>query len=216
MMPSFSSCAAALVVAVVFAALAGPASAEPIRIVALGDSLTAGYGLEEAEGLVSVLQRVLRSRGHDVEIINAGVSGDTATSALARFDWAVPPDVDGVIVELGANDALRGIDPAETSTALEEIVRRARARKAEVLVAGMAAPRNYGHAYAEAFGSMFPRIAERYGAIIYPFFLEGVALDPQLNQPDGLHPNAKGVEVLVERFAPAVEQLIVSIKAKRP
>ncbi len=187
----------------------------PTTIVALGDSLTAGYGLAGAESFPVKLEAALRGRGHDVTIINAGVSGDTIEEGLARLDWSVPENAEAVIVELGANNALRGMDPSAAGEALDTLVGRLRDRKLEVLITGMEASRSLGHAYVETFGTMFPKAAEKHGALLYDFFLDGVALDPALNQPDGIHPNAKGVDVIVERILPKVEELIAKVKAKK-
>lgn len=185
------------------------AIAAPATILVLGDSLTAGLGLDSSEAFPAKLEAALQARGHDVSIINAGVSGDTAAAGLARLDWALDASVDGVIVELGANDALRGLPPEQAEAALDEILTRL--GKMPVLVAGMQAPRNLGAGYAAAFDPMFARLAEKHGALHYPFFLEGVAADPALNQADGLHPNAKGVDIIVSRILPSVEKLIRKI-----
>lgn len=190
-----------------------PAAAETVRLVALGDSLTAGYELPPSAAFPEVLEEALRARGHDVEIVNAGVSGDTAAAGRERLDWAVPEGVDGVIVELGANDALRGLDPAQTRAALTDIVERLTVRDIEVLLAGMMAPPNMGDDYRAAFDSIYPELAEDYDLVFYPFFLDGVALDAALNLPDGMHPNEAGVAVIVERILPAVEELIARIEA---
>ena len=199
-----------------FALDARPALAsEPITIVAFGDSLTAGYGLAAADSFPAKLEAALRERGHDVTVINAGVSGDTVEEGLARLDWSVPDTADAVIVELGANNALRGMDPSAAREALDELIGRLRARKAEVLIAGMEASRSLGHAYVEVFGTMYPDLAQKYDTLLYPFFLEGVALDPALNQSDGLHPNPKGVDVIVGRMLASVEALIARVEAKR-
>jgi len=180
----------------------------PITIVALGDSLTAGYGLRAADAFPVKLQRALAAKVDNVKIVNAGVSGDTVSGGLARLDWSVPDGTDAVIVELGANDALRGIDPAVTRRALDVLLGRLKARKIPVLLCGMLAPRNLGSDYGGAFDAIFPDLASKYGAILYPFFLAGVAADPKLNQPDGLHPTAAGVDVIVARILPDVERLI--------
>jgi acyl-CoA thioesterase-1 len=185
-----------------------PARAEPIRIVALGDSLTAGYGLEAAESFTRQLEAALKARGHDIVIVDAGVSGDTASDGLARVDWSVGEDADAVIVELGANDALRGVDPAITRAALDGILARLRERGLPVLLAGMLAPPNMGAAYGAEFNPIYPQLAAEHGAILYPFFLDGVAAEAGLNQPDGIHPNAEGVAVIVGGMVPAVEALI--------
>lgn len=187
----------------------------PITIVALGDSLMAGYGLAEAESFPVKLEAALRGRGHDVSIVNAGVSGDTVEEGLARLDWSVPEDADAVIVELGANNALRGMDPSAAGAALDALVGRLRERKLEVLVTGMEASRSLGQSYVDTFGAMYTKTARKHGALLYGFFLDGVALDPALNQPDGIHPNAKGVDVIVARMLPKVEELIAKVRAKK-
>ena len=184
------------------------ALAAPVTILALGDSLTAGLGLEASEAFPTKLEAALRAKGLEVRIVNAGVSGDTAAAGLARLDWALSDAVDGLIVELGANDALRGLDPGQTETALDAILAKAAARKLPVLIAGMQAPPNLGPDYVAAFDGIYPRLAERHGAILYPFFLDGVAAKPSLNQTDGIHPNGKGVDIIVERIMPSVEGLI--------
>lgn len=206
----------ALVAALVlFSAVpAGAQAPRELRIVALGDSLTAGYQLAPGDAFPAKLQAVLRARGHAVSVENAGVSGDTSTGGLERLDWAVGDDVDAVILELGANDALRGLDPDVTRRSLDEILTRLKARNIPVLVAGMLAPPNLGHAYGEAFGRIFPELASKHGALFYPFFLDGVAATAGLNLADGMHPNAKGVDVIVERIAPKVEELIAAARAR--
>src|SRR5262245_48943025 len=162
----------------------------PVRIVALGDSLTAGYGLAADKAFPARLARALAARGHVVEIANAGVSGDTTSDGLARLDWSVPDGTDAVILELGANDALRGIDPAIVRAALEAIMSRLKERRIAVLLAGMRAPPNLGVDYVRAFDAIFPELATKFGAVLYPFFLDGVATERNLNQPDGMHPTA--------------------------
>lgn len=191
-----------------------PAAAETLDILAFGDSLTAGYGLEPSQAFPVKLEAALRRRGDDVRVINAGVSGDTAAAALSRLDWAVTDEIDAVIVTLGGNDALRGLDPRQTSKALDAILSALDARKLPVLLAGMRAPRNLGKDYATGFDAIFPALAKRHGALFYPFFLEGVAADASLNQPDGLHPNPQGVDIIVNRILPDVEALIASIASK--
>nr|WP_293420645.1 arylesterase [Phreatobacter sp.] len=206
----------ALVVALALVAVR-PAEAQTpreIRIVALGDSLTAGYQLPPGDAFPVKLQAALRARGHAVSVENAGVSGDTSTGGLERLDWAVGDDVDAVILELGANDALRGIDPGVTRRALDEILTRLKARNIPVLIAGMLAPPNLGPAYGEAFGRIFPELAEKHGTLLYPFFLDGVAATAGLNLADGMHPNAKGVDVIVERIVPRAEELLVRARAR--
>jgi acyl-CoA thioesterase-1 len=204
-----------LAVCAIFAASV-PANADaPVKIVALGDSLTAGFGLP-ADAVFSVkLERALRSKGINVEVVNAGVSGDTASGGLARLDWSLPEGTQAVILELGANDALRGIDPNVTRSALDEILRRLKERRIEVLLAGMRAPRNFGPDYAAAFDAIFPQLASTYNVLLYPFFLEGVATDAKLNQPDGLHPTAAGIDAIVAGIAPKVEELIARLREKR-
>lgn len=193
----------------------GIAAAEPLRIVALGDSLMAGYGLAEKEGFPAKLQAALRAKGHDVEVINAGVSGDTASGGLTRLDWSVPKDAAAVILELGANDALRAVNPAETRKALDEALRRLRERKLEVLLAGMLAPPNMGAEYSAAFDRIYPELAQKHSVLLYPFFLDGVAAVEKLNQRDGIHPTAAGVDVIVERILPSVEKLIAQTRANQ-
>jgi len=191
---------------------ATPSTAEPIRIVMLGDSLTAGYGLPPGQELPVRLEAALQARGHEAVIENAGVSGDTAQGGLARLDWSVPEETDAVIIALGANDVLRGIKPEVTRSALTQIIERLKARRIQVMLAGMLAPRNYGPGFAKAFDSIFPDLARTYDLVYYPFILDGVALDAALNQPDGIHPNAKGVSAMAERMVPVVEELLVRIR----
>jgi acyl-CoA thioesterase-1 len=195
----------------------GPAAAadKPVNIVALGDSLTAGYGLPNQDAFPSKLQQALAANGIVVTVANAGVSGDTMSGGLARLDWSVPPETDAVILELGANDALRGLDPAVTRRALEAMLGALAKRNIPVLLCGMLAPRNLGTDYARAFDPMYPELARTYGALLYPFFLDGVAADAKLNQGDGLHPTAAGVDVIVAKILPQVEELIARVRAKR-
>jgi acyl-CoA thioesterase I len=196
-------------------ALAQGAADRPVRIVALGDSLTAGYGLPAADAFPTKLQAALRARGHRVEIENAGVSGDTSTGGRDRLDWSVGEGVEAVIVELGANDALRGIDPKVTRAALDDILTRLTARGTVVLFTGMLAPPNMGPDYRAAFDPIFPDLAAKHGVIFYPFFLDGVAADRALNLADGIHPNAKGVDIIVERILPKAEEMLQRVKARR-
>jgi len=194
---------------------AAPAMAQgerPLRIVALGDSLTAGYGLSSQAAFPAQLQEALKARGHNVEIVNAGVSGDTAAGGLERLDWSVGEGVDGVILELGANDMLRGVDPAATKRSLETIVQRLKGRNIPVLMAGMLASRNLGPDYAARFDAIYPDIAKAHGLVLYPFFLDGVAGQRNLNLADGIHPNPEGVKVIVERMLPTVERFIASLR----
>ena len=196
--------------------LAVPAAADaaPIRILALGDSLTAGYGLGPEDGFTSQLERALKAKGLDVTIINAGVSGDTAQGGLARLDWALGGGADAAIVELGANDMLRGLDPQLTRTALDAILQKLAAAKIPVLLAGMRAAPNLGPDYAARFDSIYPDLAKQYGAILYPFFLDGVAAQSGLLQADGLHPSSKGVALIVARMLPFVERLAGEAKPR--
>jgi acyl-CoA thioesterase-1 len=186
----------------------GPAAAEPLTIVAFGDSLTAGYGLSPSAAFPVQLEKALRERGHDVTVSNAGVSGDTTAAGLSRLDWSIGEEADAVILELGANDALRGVDAAIARDNLEAIMARLKERDLPVLIAGMRAPPNLGEAYAADFEGIFPDLAARYDAVLYPFFLDGVAADPALNLDDGIHPTAEGVALIVENILPAVEELI--------
>ena len=204
----------AAVVALAAALAFAPASAEAraLRIVALGDSLTAGFGLPPGQAFPDVLQRALKARGFDVEIVNAGVSGDTATDGLARFDWSVADGADALIVELGANDMLRGFDPGVTEASLREIMEKARARHLPTLLAGMRAAPNLGADYQRRFDAIYPDLAKRYGAALYPFYLDGVAGDPKLNQKDGLHPTREGVERIVAAMTPTVVNFLDTIK----
>lgn len=192
---------------------AAPAFADPVSLVVLGDSLSAGYGLGPGDGFTAKLAAALKAGGHDVAVIDAGVSGDTASDGLARVDWSVTPEARAVIVELGANDALRGIDPKLTRAALDKLLARLAERKLPVLLAGMRAPPNLGPDYARAFEPIFPDLAAKYGAILYPFFLDGVAADKALNQADGIHPNAAGVDVIVARILPSVDALLARTAA---
>lgn len=184
-------------------------TATETRIVALGDSLTAGYGLSDtADAFPSKLETALERKGYTVTIENAGVSGDTSTGGRNRLEWSLSNKPDLVIVELGANDALRGIEPAVTEKNLDAILTELKARKITIVLAGMRAPRNYGPEYAAEFDSIYPRLAKKHDALLYPFFLEGVALDPKLNQDDGIHPTAAGVDVIVRQILPVVERAL--------
>ena len=182
--------------------------AKPVKIVAFGDSLTAGYGLAIEESFPAKLYVALKAKGFEVEVANAGVSGDTSTSGLARLDWAVADDVDMVIVELGANDALRGIDPEVTRKALTAIVEQLRGRGKKVLLAGMLGPPNLGTDYGKRFEAIFTDLGELEGVTLYKFFLEGVAGHRDLNQSDGLHPTAKGIDEIVKRILPVVISIL--------
>lgn len=194
--------------ALLMLAAAAPAWAEPFRIVGFGDSLMAGFGLGPGEGFPEKLEVALRARGHDVVIVNAGVSGDTTSGGLSRLDWSIPDGTQLVILELGANDMLRGIDPAVVEQNLDKMLARLKERNIPVLLAGMVAAPNLGHSYGEQFGTIYPRLAEKYGATLYPFFLDGVAGDPKLLLEDGMHPNAQGIDRMVENALPTVEKAI--------
>lgn len=175
----------------------------------------AGYGLPENEAFPAKLEGALKAKGMNVEVVNAGVSGDTATGGLGRLDWSIPEGTEAVIVELGANDALRGIDPGVTRKALTQIVDRLKARKIEILLCGMLAPRNMGRNYADAYDAIFADLARSNGLLFYPFFLDGVAVEAKFTLRDGIHPNADGVAEIVRRILPKVEELIARVRAKR-
>ncbi|MEL6339621.1 MAG: arylesterase [Myxococcota bacterium] len=196
---------------VIFFALAGAAASndtQPTRIVALGDSLTAGYGLPSSDSFPNKLQAALRKQGHSVVVENAGVSGDTSAGGKRRLGWALSNNPDIVIVELGANDALRGLDPNLTEKNLDAILTSLKAKNAVVVLAGMRAPRNFGDDYAKQFDAIYPRLAKKHDALLYPFFLEGVALVPKLNQDDGIHPTAAGVDLIVKQILPTLERAL--------
>jgi acyl-CoA thioesterase-1 len=203
-----------LLMSVFWASKGGAANTAP-RIVVLGDSLTAGYMLSEKDAFPAQLERKLKAAGVAVEIINAGVSGDTTAGGLARLDWAVPDGTDAVILELGANDALRGLDPGKARRNLATIISRLKSRNIDVLIAGMIAPGNLGEGYASAFNTIFPDLAQENDLLLYPFFLQGVAMRHNLNLGDGIHPNAKGVAAIVEGIMPKVEELIARVETRR-
>jgi acyl-CoA thioesterase-1 len=198
--------------ACVWAPIRGFAADGPVKIVVLGDSLSAGFGLPVEAAFPEKLAQALKAKGIAATVANAGVSGDTASGGLGRLDWSVPDGTDAVIVELGANDALRGLDPALTKAALETILTKLQTRHIAVLLAGMQAPRNLGADYVKQFDAIFPALASTHPVIFYPFFLEGVATDAKLNQGDGMHPNAAGVDVIVARIMPKVEELIAQTR----
>ncbi len=208
-----AACSAALLGATAGRSGAAPA---PVKVVALGDSLTAGYGLSEKGGFVPRLQAALAAKGIAATVQNAGVSGDTASDGLARLDWSVPEGADAVLVELGANDMLRGIKPEVTRDALERILRRLTDRHIAVLLCGMRAAPNLGADYGKAFARIYSELAAEFGVLLYPFFLDGVAADPSLTQHDGMHPNAAGVDIIVQRILPSVEQLIAQARRQNP
>jgi acyl-CoA thioesterase-1 len=193
-------------------ALAPPArAAEPMKLVVFGDSLVAGFGLPASQSFPEVMQQMLAEKGYNVAMTNAGVSGDTASAGLARLDWSVPDGTQGVILELGANDMLRGIDPAVTKDALEKIITRLKERNIPVLLAGMLAAPNLGADYTARFNAIYPDLAREHGLILYPFFLDGVAGNTSLNQPDGLHPKPEGVRRIATAMLPTVEKFIASL-----
>jgi acyl-CoA thioesterase-1 len=195
-----------------------PAWAEatkPVKLVVLGDSLSAGLGLPAQDAFPTKLQKALQAKGIAVDMTNAGVSGDTSSGGRDRLDWSVPDGTDGVIVELGANDALRGIDPDLTRTALTDIVQRLKTRKIAVMLCGMLAPPNYGAEYAARFNSIYPDLAKKFDVPLYPFFLDGVAADAKLNQADGIHPTAAGVDIIVNNIMPSVEAFLRNISEQR-
>lgn len=193
----------------------GKAPAKPIKMVVLGDSLSAGYGLPGPAAFPVRLQKALEAKGIKVEMSNAGVSGDTASGGRERLDWSVPDGTDAVIVELGANDALRGIDPAVTRAALSDIITKLQARKIAVLLCGMLAPPNYGSDYAAKFNAIYPDLSKSLGVPLYPFFLDGVAANAKLNQADGMHPTAEGVDIVVTNILPTVEAFLGALSGQR-
>ena len=210
-------CLAVLLVATAWSGPVRPATASEdglVRVVVLGDSLTAGYELSPEDAFPSQLQRVLLDRGHQVVVVNAGVSGDTSSGGLSRLNWAVADGTDLVIVELGANDALRGVPPENTSSALRQIITRLKARGMTVLLAGMRAPPNMGPDYEAEFNAIYGQLAQELDVTLYPFFLDGVAANPELNLADGIHPNAQGVAEIVDRIRPTVEALIIELAVR--
>jgi acyl-CoA thioesterase I len=208
----------ALLVAILLCAAALPkseAKEQETVIVALGDSLTAGLGLLQSESFPAKLEATLKAQGRNVTVVNAGVSGDTVSAALDRLAWALPPNTSAVIVELGGNDALKGLPPAQIEASLAKIIERVKAKGLPVLIAGMESPRNMGKDYVDQFHGIYRDLAERYGALLYPFFLDGVALDPGLMQEDGIHPNAKGVDRIVQGILPKVDELLTQVEHQR-
>jgi acyl-CoA thioesterase-1 len=190
------------------ALVSGAANAAPKKILVLGDSIAAGYGLAAEESFPARLEAALRARGVDAEIVNSGISGDTTAGGRKRLDWALASKPGYVIVELGGNDGLRGLDPKETRANLDVIIAELKAKGVKVMLAGMYAPPNLGTRYEAEFNAIFPELAAKHGIAFYPFILEGVAMRKELNQPDGIHPNARGVDVIVERLLPAVMKFI--------
>ena len=198
-----------------FAQTPAAAPAKPIKMVVLGDSLSAGLGLPAGAAFPARLQKALETKGIKVDMINAGVSGDTSSGGRDRLDWSVPEGTDAVILELGANDAMRGTDPGVTRAALTDILTRLKARKIAVLLCGMVAPPNYGTDYAGRFNAIYPDLSKSFGAPLYPFFLEGVAGDARLNQADGIHPTAQGVDIVVKNILPTVEAFLGALSGQR-
>ena len=189
--------------------------AKPIKMVVLGDSLSAGLGLSASAAFPERLQKALKSKGIDVDMVNAGVSGDTSSGGRDRLDWSVPAGTEAVIVELGANDALRGLDPSVTRAALTDILTRLKARGIAVLLCGMVAPPNYGSDYAARFNAIYPELAKSFAVPLYPFFLQGVATVAGLNQADGMHPTPEGVDLIVKNILPTVEAFLGAITGQR-
>ena len=185
-----------------------PLAAEPVRIVGFGDSLMAGYRLDPGQSFPERLEQALRERGHDVVITNAGVSGDTTSGGLERLDWSVPDETDIVLLQLGANDMLRAVPPEITERNLAGMIERLQARDIDIILMGMLAAPNLGNAYRETFDAIFPRLAESYGVALYPFFLDGVVTQSGLMLDDGMHPNAEGVGIMVERVLPLIEETL--------
>lgn len=212
-----------IIVLILVSLVAGPALAQtsaaaparPIQIVALGDSLTAGLGLPADQSFPARLQKALEFKGIKVDILNAGVSGDTTSGGRDRLDWSVPEGTDAVILELGANDAMRGTDPKVTRAALSDILTRLKSRKIAVLLCGMLAPPNYGADYAARFNAIYPELAKEFGVPLYPFFLDGVAAEARLNQKDGIHPTAEGIDLIVKNILPAVEAFLGTVAEQR-
>ena len=190
--------------------------AKPIKMVVLGDSLSAGLGLSANDAFPAKLQKALKAKGINVDMTNAGVSGDTASGGRDRLDWSVPEGTQAVIVELGANDALRGTDPAVTRAALSDILTRLKARNIAVMLCGMLAPPNYGRDYAEKFNTIYPDLSKSIGVPLYPFFLDGVAADAKLNQADGIHPTPQGVDIIVAKMMPSVEAFLGPLTGHQP
>lgn len=211
-----SRIAALAALVLLLAALPAHAQSEPVKLAILGDSLAAGYGLAPAQAFPARLQAALKEKGRNVTVINHGVSGDTTAGGVERLDWMLGDKPDIVLVELGGNDALRAVDPAATERNLDAIVKKLKEAGVTVWLAGMLAPRNFGPEYAQAFDALFKKVADKYEVPLYAFFLDGVAQDPALNQPDGIHPNAPGVDVIVERILPFVTKNLDAAPVRRP
>ena len=202
----------AWIIAAAFLLSAAPGFAAPVKILALGTSLTQGYGLPPGTEIPAVLQSELKKKGIDATVINAGVSGDTSAGGLSRLDWLLADHPNAAIVELGSNDALRGIDPASTERNLSAIIAQLTAKHIPVLLLGMQAPKNFGPEYEAKFNAIYPKLAHQYNVLLYPFVLDGVALNPKLNQKDGIHPNPAGVRIIVGRIMPDVLKLVAEVK----
>lgn len=206
----------AVIAAILLAFSAPSRAADPIRILALGDSLTAGYGLNNpADAFPVQLEKALKAKGHNISVIQGGISGDTTTGGRSRLEWSLAAKPDAVILELGANDALRGLDPKLTGDNLTFMVKRITDAGIPVLLAGMMAPPNLGRDYSDRFNRIYPSIAKDSGVLLYPFFLDGVAAIPELNQGDRIHPTEKGVKIIVERILPSAEKLVAQAEAAR-
>lgn len=195
--------------------LVSAAFAGPVKILMLGTSLTQGYGLPPGTEIPALLQAKLKAAGIEAAVVNAGVSGDTSAAGLSRLDWSLADKPDAVIVELGSNDALRGISPVQTEKNLSAILARLNAKHIPVLLLGMMAPRNMGPEYARAFDAIYPKLAKQYGARLYPFVLQGVALNPKLNQADGMHPNPAGARIIADRLLPDVKKLLAQARGAK-
>ncbi len=195
----------------IFSAWAG----ERVLLATYGDSLSAGFGLSETDAFPAQLEKALKARGHNVQVVNASVSGDTTAAGLKRFEWSFPKGAQGAILELGANDALRGLDPEKTRANLDALLTRIKKKGAEPLLAGMLAPRNMGVEFSQKFDPIFPDLAKKHDVLLYPFFLFDVAGKRNLNLADGLHPNPEGVKLIVSQMVPLVEKLLTRISAHR-
>jgi acyl-CoA thioesterase I len=206
---------AVIAAALFLGAMTVPANARTLQLVGLGDSLMAGYQLPPGDGFPAKLEAALKAKGLDVVVADAGVSGDTSSGGLSRVDWSVPDGTDGVILELGANDALRGIPPEDTEKNLDQIISRLKGRGIPVLLAGMLAPPNMGGDYAARFNPIYKRLADKYQLKLYPFFLDGVAAQSSLQLEDGMHPNTNGVDVMVQRFEPIARDFVGMIESKQ-
>ena len=201
-----------IILTLLFSAPLAARAAQPVKVLAFGTSLTQGLNLPPGTEFTAVMQERLKQAGIDAKLVNAGVSGDTSADGLSRLDWSLADRPDAVIVEMGSNDALRGVDPALTEKNLAAILGKLKAAHLPVLLLGMKAPRNLGPEYAKAFDPIYPKLAKDYGVLFYPFVLDGVVLNPKLNQADGMHPNPAGVKVIVERMLPYVEKLVAEAK----